>query len=225
MALAVLDGLRACHSSQPRVYHRDVKPGNIIVSRDGSVHLVDFGIALIAGKVTLTDARRIVGTPQFLAPEMLDGELAGPGTDLWALGVTLYYALTGHAPFAADNIGAIFAAIKFRNPPEPRDGGPLANLVLQMLRKRPEDRPDAATVAAVLSGVTSQPDPVGRPVVLDRAAARPGVAGQRLGGARAADPAAAQRLAHPEAPALRPGRPAGAQPGAGRRRHADRRGG
>ncbi len=157
MALAVLDGLRACHSSQPRVYHRDVKPGNIIVSRDGSVHLVDFGIALIAGKVTLTDARRIVGTPQFLAPEMLDGELAGPGTDLWALGVTLYYALTGHAPFAADNIGAIFAAIKFRNPPEPRDGGPLANLVLQMLRKRPEDRPDAATVAAVLSGVTSQP--------------------------------------------------------------------
>ena len=158
MALAVLEGLRACHTSQPRVYHRDVKPGNIIVGPDGSVHLVDFGIARIAGKVTLTDARKIVGTPQFLAPEMLDGEPAGPGTDLWALGVTLYYALTGQAPFSADTIGEIFAAIKFRNPPEPRDGGPMANLVLQMLRKRPEDRPDAATVAAVLSGVASQPD-------------------------------------------------------------------
>jgi hypothetical protein len=70
----------------------------------------------------------------------------------------LYYALTGHAPFGAETIGAIFAAIKFRNPPEPRYGGPLANVVLQMLRKRPEDRPDAATVAAVLSGVASRPD-------------------------------------------------------------------
>ena len=190
MALAVLEGLRACHTSRPRVYHRDVKPGNIIVGPDGSVHLVDFGIARIAGKVTLTDARKIVGTPQFLAPEMLDGEPAGPGTDLWALGVTLYYALTGHAPFAADTIGAIFAAIKFRNPAEPRDGGPLANLVLQMLRKRPEDRPDAATVAAVLSGVASQPTRVRRPVVLDRTAAHRGAAGQRLGDERAADPAA-----------------------------------
>jgi tRNA A-37 threonylcarbamoyl transferase component Bud32 len=156
MALAVLDGLRACHTSRPRVYHRDVKPGNIIVGPDGSVHLVDFGIARIVGKVTLTDARKIVGTPQFLAPELLDNEPAGPGTDLWALGVTLYYALTGQAPFAADTMMAIFAAIKFRNPPEPRDGGPLANLALQMLRKRPEDRPDAATVAAILSGVASQ---------------------------------------------------------------------
>ena len=158
IALAVLEGLRACHTSRPRVYHRDVKPGNIIVGPDGSVHLVDFGIARIVGKVPLTDDRNIVGTPQFLAPELLDGEPAGPGTDLWALGVTLYYALTGQAPFWAETTWAMFAAIKFRNPPEPREGGPLANLVLQMLRKRPEDRPDAATVAAILRGVASQPD-------------------------------------------------------------------
>src|SRR5580692_3548235 len=157
IALAALDGLRACHTSRPRVYHRDVKPGNIVVGPDGSVHLVDFGIARIAGKVPLTDDRAIVGTPEFLAPELLDGEPAGPGTDLWALGVTLYYALTGDAPFSAETKWAMFTAIKFRNPPEPRDGGPLASLVLQMLRKRPEDRPDAATVSAVLRGVASQP--------------------------------------------------------------------
>lgn len=163
VALAVLDGLRACHTSRPRVYHRDVKPGNIVVGPDGSVHLVDFGIARIAGKVPLTDDRAIVGTPEFLAPELLDGEPAGPGTDLWALGVTLYYALTGEAPFSAETKWAMFTAIKFRNPPEPREGGPLASLVLQMLRKRPEDRPDAATVSAVLRGVASQPDPPSTP--------------------------------------------------------------
>jgi tRNA A-37 threonylcarbamoyl transferase component Bud32 len=164
MALAVLDGLRACHTSRPRVYHRDVKPGNIVVGPDGSVHLVDFGIARIVGKVPLTDDRNIVGTPEFLAPELLDGEPAGPGTDLWALGVTLYYALTGQAPFSAETKWAMFTAIKFRNPPEPRDGGPLASLVLQMLRKRPEDRPDAATVSAILRGVASQPErPRGEP--------------------------------------------------------------
>jgi len=158
MALAVLEGLRACHTSRPRVYHRDVKPGNIVVGPDGSVHLVDFGIARIVGKVPLTDDRNIVGTPQFLAPELLDGEAAGPGTDLWALGVTLYYALTGQAPFWAETTWAMFAAIKSRNPPEPREGGPLASLVLQMLRKRPEDRPNAATVATILRGVANQPD-------------------------------------------------------------------
>jgi tRNA A-37 threonylcarbamoyl transferase component Bud32/flagellar motility protein MotE (MotC chaperone) len=158
IALAVLDGLRACHTSRPRVYHRDVKPGNIVVGPDGSVHLVDFGIARIVGKVPLTDDRNIVGTPEFLAPELLDGEPAGPGTDLWALGVTLYYALTSEAPFWAETKWAMCTAIKFRNPPEPRQGGPLANLVLQMLRKRPEDRPDAGTVSAILRGVANQPD-------------------------------------------------------------------
>jgi serine/threonine protein kinase len=158
IALDVLDGLRACHTSNPRVYHRDVKPANIVVGPDESVHLVDFGIAWIAGKVPLTENGNIVGTPEFLAPELLDGEPAGPGTDLWALGVTLYYALTGQAPFRAEGKWAMYTAIKTRNPPEPRDGGPLANLVLQMLRKRPEDRPDAATVAAMLRGVANQPD-------------------------------------------------------------------
>lgn len=158
IALAVLEGLRACHASRPRVYHRDVKPGNIVVGPDESVHLVDFGIARIVGEVPLTEDRSIVGTPEFLAPELLDGEPAGPGTDLWALGVTLYYALTGRSPFWAETTWAMFTAIKFRNPPEPREGGPLGSLVLQMLRKRPEDRPDAATVAAILRGIASQPD-------------------------------------------------------------------
>jgi serine/threonine protein kinase len=158
IALAVLDGLQACHTSQPRVYHRDVKPGNIVVRPDGSVRLVDFGIARIADKTPLTADQSILGTPEFLAPELFDGEPAGPGTDLWALAVTLYCALTGKAPFRAENNWAMMTAIKTSNPPEPRQGGPLAGLVLQMLSKRPEDRPDAATVSAILAGVAHQPD-------------------------------------------------------------------
>jgi tRNA A-37 threonylcarbamoyl transferase component Bud32/flagellar motility protein MotE (MotC chaperone) len=163
IALAVLEGLQACHASDPRVYHRDVKPANILVGRDESVHLVDFGIARIVGKVPLTEERNIIGTPEFLAPEVLDSEPPGPGTDLWALGVTLYYALTGRAPFWAETTWAMLTAIKFRNPPEPREGGPLASLVLQMLRKRPEDRPDPGTISAILRGVASRPERPGQP--------------------------------------------------------------
>jgi tRNA A-37 threonylcarbamoyl transferase component Bud32/flagellar motility protein MotE (MotC chaperone) len=150
IGLAVLAGLRACHESS--VYHRDVKPANIVVGPDGSVHLVDFGIARILGEDTLTAESKVLGTLEFLAPELLNGRSAGAATDLWALGVTLYYALTGKAPFRAETEGATIAAIFSRNPPEPRGGGAVADVVLQMLRKRPQDRPDGAAVAAALRG-------------------------------------------------------------------------
>jgi hypothetical protein len=156
IVLAVLDGLRACHACD--IYHRDVKPANIILGPDGSVRVVDFSIARTAGEAPLTEYGRIAGTPEFLAPELLDGEPAGPGTDLWALGVTLYYALTGESPFWAETDTAMCMAIKYRNPPVPREGGQLANLVLQMLRKQPSDRPSADTIANTLRGVAAQPD-------------------------------------------------------------------
>jgi flagellar motility protein MotE (MotC chaperone) len=147
----VLAGLRACHECS--VYHRDVKPANIIVGGDGSVRLVDFGIARIVGTDPLTADTKILGTLDYLAPEVLNGRAAGSATDLWALGVTLYHALTGKPPFLAETPVATIAAIFFRNPPEPRGGGRLADLVLAMLRKRPQDRPDGATVTSILRGV------------------------------------------------------------------------
>jgi hypothetical protein len=169
IVLAVLDGLRACHACD--IYHRDVKPANIVLGQDGSVRVVDFSIARTAGEIPLTEYGRIAGTPEFLAPELLDGEPAGPGTDLWALGVTLYYALTGKTPFWAETDTAMCMAIKYRNPPVPREGGQLANLVLQMLRKQPNDRPSADTIANTLRGVATQPDLPDRldpPDLLDR---------------------------------------------------------
>jgi len=88
IGLAALHGLMACH--EQRVYHRDVKPANIVLSDNGAVHLVDFGIARIVGKNQLTVDTNVIGTPEFLAPELLTDHQAGPATDLWALGVTLY---------------------------------------------------------------------------------------------------------------------------------------
>jgi tRNA A-37 threonylcarbamoyl transferase component Bud32 len=161
VGLAVLEGLMACHKCH--VYHRDVKPANIVVGEDGLVRLVDFGIARIVGKDPLTALNNVPGTPQFLAPELLDNEPAGPATVLWALGVTLYFALEDKAPFHADSLGAMVAAIQGRNPPEPRTGGPLATLVLRMLRKQPTSRPDAATVADALKIIANGGGPASRP--------------------------------------------------------------
>lgn len=153
IGLAVLQGLMACH--ERNVYHRDVKPANIVRSDDGAVRLVDFGIARIVGKNPLTLDSRVIGTPEFLAPELFTDHLGGPGTDLWALGVTLYYALEGRSPFRAETLPATIAAILSKNPAEPRTRGEVAALVLTMLRKHPTERPDAATVAAVLRRVAS----------------------------------------------------------------------
>jgi len=149
IGLAVLAGLVACHKQ--RVWHRDVKPANIVVGADGSVRLVDFGIVRMAGQASLTATSNLLGTPLFLAPELLNGERpAGPATDLWALGVTLYCALTGEPPFNAPTLQAIYAAIIRRDPPVPSVGGPLADLVMRMLRKDPATRPDADQIAVVL---------------------------------------------------------------------------
>lgn len=163
IGLAVLDGLMACHRCS--VYHRDVKPANIVVGGEAGseerVRLVDFGIARIAGEEPITAQTKVLGTPQFLAPELLNGKRAGPATDLWALAVTLYYALDGQAPFQAETIEAMFAAIATRNPPEPR-GGLLADLVIQMLRKRVAERPDAGRVADALRHIAGRGDREGR---------------------------------------------------------------
>jgi serine/threonine protein kinase len=151
IGVAVLHGLIACHLKN--VYHRDVKPANIIKSDDGSVRLVDFGIAQIAGLDPLTEDSQILGTLDFLDPELFKGQHAGPATDLWALGVTLYWALEDRSPFGGKTQEATIAAILSKNPPEPRSQGELAALVLQMLNKRPSARPHPAAVRATLQSV------------------------------------------------------------------------
>ncbi|MGH3298438.1 MAG: serine/threonine-protein kinase, partial [Trebonia sp.] len=171
IGLAALHGLMACH--EQHVYHRDVKPANIVLSDNGAVHLVDFGIARIVGKNALTVDSNVIGTPEFLAPELLTDHQAGPATDLWALGVTLYYALECRSPFRAETLPATIAAILSKNVAEPRTRGELAALVLAMLRKHPAERPDATTVAAVLRQAANGGKPAKSPGATAPRAARP----------------------------------------------------
>jgi Protein kinase domain len=153
IGLAVLQGLRACHDRD--VYHRDVKPANIVRADNGSVCLVDFGIAWFSGKNSLTAESRVIGTPEFLAPELLNSERPSQATDLWALAVTLYAVLEQRSPFSGENMAATFAAILTAEPARPRHGDALGELLMRMLRKDPEDRPQVEKVAADLRRIAA----------------------------------------------------------------------
>jgi serine/threonine-protein kinase len=91
--------------------HRDVKPANVMVSREGEVKLMDFGIAKGEEDSDLTRAGMLVGSPSYMAPEVLGGAEAGPSADVWALGVSLYELLTGEKPFVGRSADALFASI------------------------------------------------------------------------------------------------------------------
>jgi hypothetical protein len=153
IGLAVLQGLRACHDRD--VYHRDVKPANIVRADNGSVCLVDFGIAWFSGKNSLTVESRVLGTPEFLAPELLNGARPSQATDLWALGVTLYAILERRSPFSGETMAATFAAILAAEPARPRHGDALGDLLLRMLGKDPGDRPQVERVAADLRRIAA----------------------------------------------------------------------
>jgi len=198
IGLAALQGLMACH--ERRVYHRDVKPANIVLSDDGTVHLVDFGIARIVGKNPLTVDSTVIGTPEFLAPELFTDHRPGPATDLWALGVTLYYALEGRSPFRAETLPATIAAILSKNIAEPRTRGAVAALVLTMLRKHPAQRPDAATVAAVLRRIANG----GQPSWPPRRSMQAAQGEPAVPPGRSARSGPAERAARPAGPPARP---------------------
>jgi serine/threonine protein kinase len=168
IGLTVAEGLRAVHAA--RIVHRDVKPANILADADGSVFLVDFGIAKIAGDTALTGQTKILGTTEFMAPERLLGHPAQPSSDLWSLGVTLYCALERQAPFAGKDgqrsPEATIAAILNDKPAQPLRAGPLADVVLLLLAKSPPERPDAKAVIGILDSIL-------RPAPRPRSAPRP----------------------------------------------------
>jgi eukaryotic-like serine/threonine-protein kinase len=98
--------------------HRDVKPGNILVRRDGGVKITDFGIAWSARSVALTRTGQVIGTPQYLSPEQAEGRPATPASDVYALGLIGYECLTGQPAFQGDNPVTI-ALKQVRQDPEP----------------------------------------------------------------------------------------------------------
>jgi eukaryotic-like serine/threonine-protein kinase len=113
VALIVAAGVAAAleHAHFRKVLHRDVKPGNVMLSRQGDVKLADFGIAKDMTIDDLTKTGLMVGTPSYMAPEILKGQRPDPRTDLYAVGVMLFEMLTGRKPFTASNHGELFANI------------------------------------------------------------------------------------------------------------------
>ncbi|MEU5507101.1 serine/threonine-protein kinase [Streptomyces fungicidicus] len=149
IGLWVLRALRAAHTAG--VLHRDVKPGNVLLGRDGRVLLTDFGIAQIDGDTAITRTGEVVGSVDFLAPERVRGHDPGPASDLWALGATLYTAVEGTSPFRRTSPLTTMQAVVEEEAGEPRHAGPLAPVIGALLRKDPATRPDAARTEQMLA--------------------------------------------------------------------------
>ena len=149
-ALSICDKVAMAleHAAEHHIIHRDVKPDNVMISSDGEVKLMDMGLAknIEDDSATVTQAGTMIGTPQYASPEQLRGEPdIDLRTDLYSLGITLYYLLVGRAPFDGETTAVITSRQISEEVPSPRDSRPelsqsTANVVWRMTRKKREDR-------------------------------------------------------------------------------------
>ena len=149
IGLWVLRALRAAHAAG--VLHRDIKPGNVLISHDGRVLLTDFGIAQIEGDTTITRTGEVVGSVDYLAPERIRGHDPGPASDLWALGATLYTAVEGRSPFRRTTPLTTMQAVVEEEAAAPQHAGPLGPVIAALLHKDPAVRPDADAAEQLLA--------------------------------------------------------------------------
>ena len=140
--------LAAAHAQG--LVHRDVKPGNLIITPDERVKVTDFGIARLADQVPLTATGQVMGTAQYLAPEQATGQQATPSSDMYSLGIIGYECLAGKRPFTGESqIAIALAQVNDPPPPLPKDvPAPAAALIMCLLSKDPADRPETATALA-----------------------------------------------------------------------------
>jgi hypothetical protein len=135
------------------IVHRDVKPGNVLITDDGSAMITDFGISHAVGDITLTATGMVSGTPAYLAPEVARGGESGFPADVFSLGSTLYAALEGSPPFGTDpNPMAVLHRVASGRIDPPLRSGPLTPLLLRMLAPEPAARPPMLEVAQALAG-------------------------------------------------------------------------
>jgi hypothetical protein len=153
IVVQVAEALDFAHSKG--VVHRDLKPSNVMLLRDGTVKVMDFGIAQARRFEGITATGAFLGTPDYVAPEMIEGRGAEARSDLYALGVILFELLTGRQPFSAETGFALLKKHCTEDPPTPsqlRRGLPpeLDAVVLRLLRKDPRDRPSAEELVVTL---------------------------------------------------------------------------
>ena len=153
------DGLASAH--RQGVVHCDLSPANVILSADGRVRIIDFGVAKLSSTTRLSEPS-LMGTANYVSPEQMKGEAVDQRTDIWSLGVILYEMLSGKRPFEADHREAVYYAIAHKTP-EPmrrwRAGIPetLESIVFRCLEKDPARRyQDVATLKAALSAAQSE---------------------------------------------------------------------
>ncbi|HEX7797080.1 MAG TPA: protein kinase [Vicinamibacterales bacterium] len=165
--LDVIGGLDAAQSAG--ILHRDIKPSNCFVDHDGAVKVGDFGLSISTlardvRSVLATDSSGFQGTPQFAPPEQLRGEPLDVRADIYAVGATLHYLLTGRAPFDAPNLHELVTRVTNERAVSPRRlrrdiPAPLAAVVLQCLEKTPDRRPASyAELAALLRPFSTTTD-------------------------------------------------------------------
>jgi hypothetical protein len=156
-------GVEALHAAG--FVHRDLKPSNVLVTGEGAVKILDFGL------VTDDDAERdltgtgaVVGTIAYMAPEQAAGARSGAAADWWAVGAMLYEALTGARPHRGRPV-EVLQKKQTEDPPPPRRiapgtiPAPLDDLAVRLLARRPEDRADGRAVTAALGGLAADPGP------------------------------------------------------------------
>ena len=141
----VADALDLAHNERQPVYHRDIKPANIMLTPDDRAILTDFGIARLLGEVSLTLTGQFVGTPEYMAPELIQGTAADHRADLYSLGIVVYEMLTGRPPFRSETPLAVIHAQLNAPPPPPGQFNPalwpaIEQVVLKSLAKDPDAR-------------------------------------------------------------------------------------
>ena len=144
------------------IIHRDIKPQNVIIKSDGTLKILDFGIATAKGSMQLTQANNVMGSVHYLAPELAKGEPATVQSDIYALGIVMFEMLTGDVPFKADQAVQI-ALMHMRDPLpnvrqiNPNVPQPMENIILRAAAKNPADRYQSA--ADMLADLSTCLDP------------------------------------------------------------------
>ncbi|MFG1688636.1 protein kinase [Nonomuraea sp. NPDC049269] len=151
----ILSALRAAHAVG--IQHRDVKPANVLLRPDGRSVLTDFGIAAVRESTSLTATGSFIGSPEYIAPERINGHEGDPASDLWSLGMLLYVAVEGRHPLRRATTLATLAAVLNQDVPPPQRAGALGPVLGHVLTRDLAARPDGETLDRMLASVTDTP--------------------------------------------------------------------